>query len=83
MYSPDVSSHCRLNVRSTNRQASRGRYIIGKVVSMNARSGEESKDIAVPFDVVDLIDLKPTTRSTVVSPVSVKETSLGLNCEVS
>jgi hypothetical protein len=82
-YSPNFSSNCRLNVCSNSRHASGGRYVIGKVVSMNARSGEERKDSAVPFDLVDLIDLKPTIKSKVVSPESVKETLLGSNCEAS
>ncbi len=50
---------------------------------MNARSGEERRDSAVLFDVVDRIDLKPTIKSKVVSPESVKETLLGSNCEAS
>lgn len=64
-------------------QASGGRYMIGKVVSTNASSGEDRKDSAVPFAAVELIDFRPTIRSNVVSPLIIIETSLGSSCEAS
>ena len=55
----------------------------GKVISTNTDTGEERKDRAVPFGIVDLIDLKLATKSKVLSPLSVRAASLDMKREVS
>ena len=56
-----------------------GKIIRGTVESMNVRIGSERRAIEEPFEVVDVIDFRLTTRSRLMSEARENETLLGVN----